>query len=114
MVLGTPAFMSPEQLAGKKIDGRSDIFSLGSTFYQLVTGQLPFQGGSMAELMHQIVNEQPKPVESHVPNMPHCVGRIINKMMMKSPDDRYQSGIEVAHALVACGKDIAAAIKAKG
>ena len=59
MVLGTPSYMSPEQLAGKKIDGRSDLFSLGVTLYQLVCGQLPFQGDSMAQLMFKIANEPP-------------------------------------------------------
>src|SRR5690606_27974462 len=57
MVLGTPSYMSPEQLSGKKIDGRSDLFSLGVMLYQLVTGKLPFQGDSMATLMYKIANE---------------------------------------------------------
>ena len=57
MVLGTPSYMSPEQLAGKKVDGRSDLFSLGVMLYQLSTGQLPFTGESMASLMYKIANE---------------------------------------------------------
>lgn len=57
MVLGTPSYMSPEQLSGKKIDGRSDLFSLAATLFQLLTGKLPFTGDSMAELMFRIANE---------------------------------------------------------
>ena len=57
MVLGTPSYMSPEQLSGKKVDGRSDLFSLGVTMYQLLAGQLPFQADSMATLMFKIANE---------------------------------------------------------
>src|SRR5258706_1880331 len=57
MVLGTPSYMSPEQLSGKKVDGRSDLFSLGVTLYQLLTAALPFQGESMATLMFKIANE---------------------------------------------------------
>src|SRR5207344_2485195 len=59
MVLGTPSYMSPEQLQGKKIDGRSDLFSLGVTLYQLCCGSLPFKGDSMAQLMFKIANERP-------------------------------------------------------
>ncbi|MCP2936417.1 protein kinase, partial [Salmonella enterica subsp. enterica serovar Typhimurium] len=56
-VMGTPSYMSPEQLAGKKIDGRSDLFSLGVMLFQLVCGKLPFEGDSMAQLMFRIANE---------------------------------------------------------
>jgi serine/threonine protein kinase len=57
MVLGTPSYMSPEQLAGKKIDGRSDLFSLGVMLFQMSCGKLPFEGDSMAQLMFKIANE---------------------------------------------------------
>jgi CHASE2 domain-containing sensor protein len=68
MVLGTPAYMSPEQLAGKKIDGRSDLFSLGVSLYQLTCGKLPFEGDSMAQLMFKITNEPPTDILSINPD----------------------------------------------
>ena len=58
LVLGTPSFMSPEQIAGKKVDGRSDLYSLGVMLFQMLTGVLPFRGDSMAELMYKIANEE--------------------------------------------------------
>jgi serine/threonine protein kinase len=62
MVLGTPSYMSPEQLAGKKIDGRSDLFSLGVMLFQMASGKLPFEGDSMAQLMFKIANEPHPPI----------------------------------------------------
>ncbi len=58
LVLGTPSFMSPEQIAGKKVDGRSDLYSLGVMLFQMLTGVLPFRGDSMAELMYKIASEE--------------------------------------------------------
>ena len=69
MVLGTPSFMSPEQLAGKKIEGRSDLFSLAVTLYQLLSGKLPFEGESMAQLMFKIANEPPTDILSVKPDV---------------------------------------------
>src|SRR5207248_3077517 len=64
MVLGTPSYMSPEQLAGKKVEGRSDLFSLAVSLYQMLSGKLPFEGESMAQLMFKIANEPPTPITS--------------------------------------------------
>lgn len=72
MVLGTPSYMSPEQLSGKKIDGRSDLFSLGVMLFQLVCGQLPFTGESMAQLMFKIANEphpDPRTINAQIPDV---------------------------------------------
>jgi serine/threonine-protein kinase len=102
MVLGTPSYMSPEQLAGKKIDGRSDLFSLGVMLYQLATGNRPFQGESMAQLMFKIANEPHVDILTNNPGLPPCLADIINKALAKRPEDRYQTGDEMARAIRAC------------
>lgn len=102
MVLGTPSYMSPEQLAGKKIDGRSDIFSLGVMLYQMCCGQLPFTGESMAQLMFKIANEPQPDIAAVNPALPPCVVAIIDKALVKDMSQRYQRGAEVAADLKAC------------
>ncbi|HWN31031.1 MAG TPA: serine/threonine-protein kinase [Burkholderiales bacterium] len=102
MVLGTPAYMSPEQLGGKKIDGRSDLFSLGVSLYQLTCGKLPFEGDSVAQLMFKITNEPPTDILSINPELPECVVAIINKALAKQVEERYQTGAEMAQALRQC------------
>ena len=102
MVLGTPSYMSPEQLAGKKIDGQSDLFSLGVTLYQLSCGSLPFQGDSMTQLMFKIANEPPIDILGVNPALPEWVVEIINKALAKNVAERYQSGDEFAQAIRAC------------
>jgi serine/threonine-protein kinase len=111
MVLGTPSYMSPEQLAGKKVDGRSDLFSLGVTLYQLASGRLPFQGESMATLMYKIANE-PHPeltaVKPELAKTKPCLAAIINKALTKDVTKRYQTGAEFARDLQQCAKQSAA------
>jgi serine/threonine-protein kinase len=102
MVLGTPSYMSPEQLAGAKIGGHSDLFSLGVSLYQLVCGKLPFEGDSMAQLMFRIANEQPTDILTVDMNVPPCVVAIINKALAKKIEERYQTGAEMAEALRQC------------
>ncbi|MCX7169736.1 MAG: CHASE2 domain-containing protein, partial [Proteobacteria bacterium] len=102
MVLGTPSYMSPEQLSGKKIDGRSDLFSLGVTLYQLACGKLPFEGESMAQLMFKIANEPPADIRTLSPNIPEALAAIINKVLIKDADQRYQTGAELAGDLRRC------------
>jgi serine/threonine-protein kinase len=102
MVLGTPSYMSPEQLAGKKIDGRSDLFSLGVMLYQMSCGKLPFEGDSMAQLMFRIANEPHPDIRAVNPALPDCVVAIIDKAMTKDPDTRYQTGAEFAKDVRTC------------
>jgi len=102
MILGTPNFMSPEQLSGKKLDGRSDLFSLGSTLYQLVTGKLPFKGDSMANLMYNISNELQTDIMIVNPSLPHELSIIINKLLEKDVNKRYATGKAVAYDLQQC------------
>jgi serine/threonine-protein kinase len=113
MVLGTPSYMSPEQLSGKKVDGRSDIFSLGVMLYQMTTGQLPFQGDSMAQLMFKIANEPHAPAQSLRPDLPPCLSAIIDKMLDKDFDKRYQRGAEIVADMRKCWATIKAGMAKK-
>jgi eukaryotic-like serine/threonine-protein kinase len=98
-VLGTPAYMSPEQVNGKKVDGRADIFSLGVTLYELLTGEKPFQADSIAALLFRIANvDAPNPRE-HKSEIPDAIIPILNKALAKSPDERYQTGADMAQDL---------------
>jgi eukaryotic-like serine/threonine-protein kinase len=109
VVLGTPSYMSPEQLAGKKIGGQSDLFSLGVTLYQLACGHLPFRGDSMAQLMFRIANEPHPDIRSHNPRLPACVAAIVNKALAKLPGRRYQDGTRMAKALRLCLRSLSSA-----
>ena len=106
MVLGTPSFMSPEQLAGKKIEGPSDLFSLGVTLYQMACGKLPFDGDSMAQLMFRIANEPHTDILSIRPDLPPCLVAIINRSLAKQVAGRYPTGAEMAEALRQCAASI--------
>ncbi len=99
MVLGTPSYMSPEQLAGKKVDGRSDLFSLGVMLYQMLSGSLPFKADSMASLMFKITNEEAPDIRSIRPEIPEALAEVINRALTKDADQRYQTGAEFANAL---------------
>ena len=103
-VLGSPFYMSPEQIAGKKVDGRSDLFSLGVTLYQLFTGHLPFEGDSLTNLMYQITNEKPKGIRKLRPELPTCLTRLINKALEKNPDKRFADGQAMADAIKRCAE----------
>lgn len=101
-ILGSPSYMSPEQLAGKRVDGRSDLFSLGVTMYQLLTGELPFVGESLASLMYKIANEKHPDIRMFNPELPACVAKIINKSLHKDIEHRFQSGEQMLSALRRC------------
>ncbi|MBL8511575.1 MAG: CHASE2 domain-containing protein [Betaproteobacteria bacterium] len=99
MVLGTPSYMSPEQLAGKKIDGRSDLFSLGVTLYQLSCGRLPFEGESMTQLMFAIANEPHPSIRGYNPALPDWMEDLIDHALAKNAEQRFQNGAEFATAI---------------
>ncbi|MBI3562507.1 MAG: CHASE2 domain-containing protein [Gammaproteobacteria bacterium] len=103
-ILGSPSYMSPEQLAGLKVDGRTDLFSLGVTLYQMLTGELPFIGESLASLMYKITNEKHPDVRLFRPDLPACASRIINKALAKMAAERFQSGERFAQALLRCSE----------
>lgn len=96
MVLGTPSFMSPEQLFGKKVDGRSDIFSLSVSLYQMLSGCLPFVGDSMGQLMYKIANDPTPDIRLVRANVPERLAAVIFKGMEKEIYNRYQTGDEMA------------------
>lgn len=104
-VLGTPQYMSPEQVQGQKIDGRSDLFSTGVILYQLLTGQRPFAGDSVASLMYKITNANPQPMAELGAHVPSSLRGIVNKLLAKSPDKRFQTGKELAESLSHVLKD---------
>ena len=99
MVLGTPSYMSPEQLAGKRVEGRSDLFSLAVTLYQLLCGRLPFDGESMAQLMFRIANEPPADIRSVNPAVSAGLAAFLERALAKNPDERFQTGEEFGGAL---------------
>jgi len=102
IVLGTPSFMSPEQLEGRNVTGHSDLFSLGVSLFQLLTGQLPFTADSMTGLMQQIAEVPHPPLRAFRPDLPECVEVIIDRALAKNPDDRFDSGAQMAAALDDC------------
>ncbi len=100
IVLGTPSFMSPEQLQGEKVNGHTDLFALGVSLYQLLSGQLPFRGSSMTELTFAIANDCHEPISSIRPDLPRGIDAVIDKALAKNATDRYDSGAEMANALL--------------
>ena len=96
MVLGTPSFMSPEQMSGRRVDGRSDLYSLGVMLYQLLTGALPHQAESMARLMYQIANEPAPDVRTLRPKLSEALANVVALALEKRPEMRYADGHQMA------------------
>jgi serine/threonine-protein kinase len=99
IVLGTPAYMSPEQLEGKNVNGHTDLFALGVSLYQLLTGQLPFRGASMTNLMFVIANEPHQSVTTVRGDLPKWLDEVLDRALAKNPVDRFRTGAEMAAAL---------------
>ncbi len=96
LVLGTPSFMSPEQMAGRRVDGRTDLYSLGVMLFQLLTGALPHRSASMAELMKQIVNDSAPDVRSLRPELPEALANVVALALEKRVEVRYTDGDQMA------------------
>lgn len=97
-VMGTPAYMSPEQGTGRPVDGRSDIYSLGVVLYEMVLQRLPFSADTPAALIFQHVYESPTPPKQIKPDLPDAIASVLMRTLAKNPDDRYQSAAEVTRA----------------
>ncbi|MFL1467135.1 protein kinase domain-containing protein [Marinobacter sp. HN1S83] len=98
-VMGSPLYMSPEQLKGQKVSGASDIYSLGVTLYRLVSGETPYQGDTLASLTYQILNRRPRSVREYNPELSNGVVRLINKAIQRDPDKRFASAADMAEAV---------------
>ncbi|MBI5485439.1 MAG: CHASE2 domain-containing protein [Deltaproteobacteria bacterium] len=102
MILGTPSYMSPEQVMGQKVDGRSDLFSLGVAMYELLSCRKPFTGDSITNIMFNIANKPPLLLTKIDPDIPECCAFIAHKLLMKDITKRYQAGREVAEHCKIC------------
>jgi len=99
LIVGTPMYMAPEQAEGDQIDQRSDLFSLGSVLYFMITGRTPFEGTSAMTILNQVTREIPAPIQSIVPSVPDSICRIVNTLHSKNPENRYRTAREVADLL---------------
>jgi eukaryotic-like serine/threonine-protein kinase len=99
VVLGTPSFMAPEQLAGQRVDGRADLYALGAMLFQLLTGELPLKGDSLSALMYQIANTVPPDLRTLRPDLPAELATLLQVLLAKRAEDRPASGADVAAAL---------------
>ena len=104
IVLGTPMYMSPEQLGAEDLTGLSDLFSLGVTLYELLAGEVPFNATNIAVLMTKITTEEPVPVSSRRGGIPLSVDAVLKKALAKRPQDRFSCGAEMAIALQDCAR----------
>jgi serine/threonine-protein kinase len=102
MVLGTPSYLAPEQAAGRRIDHRADIFSVGAVLYEIFTGEKAFAGESTTTIIYKVMNDDPIPPRVIEPSLPASLDAVIRKAIAKDPDQRYQSCDELREALRQC------------
>lgn len=107
VIFGTPNYMSPEQVAGKKVDGQSDLFSLGVVFYELLSGKKPFQGENITSLMYAIANTAHVPLAEIAPKAPECCSQIVDKLLAKGISKRFKTAAQVVKQLHPCQEQLA-------
>jgi serine/threonine-protein kinase len=98
-LMGTPAYMSPEQVMGEEVDGRSDLYSVGVLFYRLISGALPFTADTALGMLQRQIRDTPTPVHVHRPSLPAWCDQTVQRALAKTPADRYQSAEEFRDAL---------------
>jgi tetratricopeptide (TPR) repeat protein len=98
-VMGTPNYMSPEQVRGEKVDARSDVFSLGALSYELLAGHKPFEADTLHTVLYQVLDLDPKPIHRWVPGMPIPVVQVVDRALAKDPGRRFRSAGEMREAL---------------
>jgi serine/threonine-protein kinase len=113
-VLGTPHYMSPEQVIGEKVDSRSDLFSAGVVLYQLLTGHLPFEGDTLISVAYKITKTDPPSLDKIRSDLPLSLRRVVERALKKQPDKRFQTGEEFAQALVGVQRELAEEAAKKG
>lgn len=111
LMIGTPAFMSPEQAQGQRVDHRSDLFSLGSVIYAMLTGRPPFVGSSSFKTMTKLISDPPEPVHVHRNDVPEWLVEILLRLHAKSADDRFQSAEEVVRRLMEGRAELVSRVK---
>jgi serine/threonine-protein kinase len=111
VILGSPSYMAPEQLDARPVTAQSDLFSLGVTLFQLLTGMLPFRSDSIPGLMQKISAEPHPPLSVVRPDLPAALSAVIDRALEKDPDMRFRTGAEMAQALRDCARDIDPALR---
>jgi serine/threonine-protein kinase len=111
VILGSPSYMAPEQLDARPVTAQSDLFSLGVTLFQLLTGMLPFRSDSIPGLMQKISAEPHPPLSVVRPDLPAALSAVIDHALEKDPDMRFRTGAEMAQALRDCARDIDPALR---
>jgi serine/threonine protein kinase len=119
-VMGTPNYMSPEQVRGEKVDERSDLFSVGAVFYELLSGHKPFDSESVHSILYEVLEHDPQPLRSWVPDLPPLLLPIVDRALAKDPDKRYPSAgqmreeVRAARRAIAAGKSLAELLEPGG
>src|SRR5207302_5890783 len=110
-VMGTASYMSPEQARGQKVDGRTDLFSLGVVLYEMIAGRPPFGGVNALEVIGEILKSEPQPLKAHAAEIPSELQRIVSKALCKPREERYQSARDLLNDLKDLEEELSLAAK---